>query len=79
MPTVGACTERRAGQPAVRLAVFTPCPLPPPPPPPVAGTVFGYSPKSHERQAGEFGHNDFYPVVVAACQAHGHDGRVALS
>jgi 2-methylcitrate dehydratase len=29
------------------------------------GTVFGYANDPH-RQAGEFGHNDFYPVVIAA-------------
>jgi len=31
------------------------------------GTVFGYNPKKPGHQAGEFGHNDFYPVVIAAC------------
>ena len=31
------------------------------------GTVFGYSGKNGFN-AGEFGHNDFYPVVIAACQ-----------
>lgn len=30
------------------------------------GTVFGYRADSKEHQAGEFGHNDFYPVVIAA-------------
>ena len=30
------------------------------------GTVFGYRSDSKEHQAGEFGHNDFYPVVIAA-------------
>lgn len=30
------------------------------------GTVFGYNPNKPGHQAGEFGHNDFYPVVVAA-------------
>lgn len=29
------------------------------------GTVFGYA-NDKSRQAGEFGHNDFYPVVIAA-------------
>jgi 2-methylcitrate dehydratase len=29
------------------------------------GTVFGYA-NDKKRQAGEFGHNDFYPVVIAA-------------
>eukprot|EP00922_Rhytidocystis_sp_ex-Travisia-forbesii_P036078 GHVS01053517.1.p1 GENE.GHVS01053517.1~~GHVS01053517.1.p1 ORF type:complete len:557 (-),score=66.32 GHVS01053517.1:164-1834(-) len=33
------------------------------------GTVFGYNASVPGHQAGEFGHNDFYPVVVAACQA----------
>ena len=32
------------------------------------GTVFGYNPKLKGHDAGEFGHNDFYPVVIAACQ-----------
>ena len=30
------------------------------------GTVFGYNSEIKGHQAGEFGHNDFYPVVVAA-------------
>jgi 2-methylcitrate dehydratase len=30
------------------------------------GTVFGYNAKVPGHQAGEFGHNDFYPVVIAA-------------
>ena len=30
------------------------------------GTVFGYDASSKLRQAGEFGHNDYYPVVIAA-------------
>lgn len=30
------------------------------------GTVFGYSAHLPGHQAGEFGHNDFYPVVIAA-------------
>lgn len=34
------------------------------------GTVFGYNPK-HNHLAGEFGHNDYYPVVIAACQQKG--------
>jgi 2-methylcitrate dehydratase len=38
------------------------------------GTNFGYNPRlGHTR--GEFGHNDFYPVVVAAAQQRGLDGR----
>lgn len=36
------------------------------------GTVFGYNPKLKNHQAGEYGHNDFYPVVIAACQANKH-------
>jgi 2-methylcitrate dehydratase len=31
------------------------------------GTVFGYDPTREGHNAGEFGHNDFYPVVIAAC------------
>ena len=31
------------------------------------GTNFGYNP-ALGHTAGEFGHNDFYPVVIAACQ-----------
>lgn len=31
------------------------------------GTVFGYNPKIPGHTAGEFGHNDYYPVVLAAC------------
>ena len=41
------------------------------------GTNFGYNP-SLGHTAGEFGHNDFYGVVVAACQQRGLDGRTAL-
>lgn len=32
------------------------------------GTVFGYNSALPGHQAGEFGHNDFYPVVIAAAQ-----------
>jgi 2-methylcitrate dehydratase len=32
------------------------------------GTVFGYNPNIPGHTAGEFGHNDFYPVVIAAAQ-----------
>jgi 2-methylcitrate dehydratase len=43
------------------------------------GTVFGYNPKIPGHTAGEFGHNDFYPVVVAAAQVTGSiDGKKAL-
>ena len=31
------------------------------------GTCFGYN-KALGRTAGEFGHNDYYPVIIAACQ-----------
>lgn len=31
------------------------------------GTVFGYDPNLEGHNAGEFGHNDYYPVVIAAC------------
>jgi 2-methylcitrate dehydratase len=41
------------------------------------GTNFGYNP-SLGHVAGEFGHNDYYPVVVAACQEKGLDGATAL-
>jgi len=43
------------------------------------GTVFGYNPKIPGHTAGEFGHNDFYPVVMAAAQVTGNvDGKKAL-
>ena len=32
------------------------------------GTVFGYNQNIPGHQAGEFGHNDFYPVVLAAAE-----------
>lgn len=41
------------------------------------GTNFGYNP-SLGFLAGEFGHNDYYPVVIAACQERGLDGATAL-
>jgi 2-methylcitrate dehydratase len=41
------------------------------------GTVFGYN-KKLGHFAGEFGHNDFYGVCVAACQMRGLDGKTAL-
>lgn len=41
------------------------------------GTNFGYNP-DRGHTAGEFGHNDFYPVAVAACQELGLDGKTAL-
>ncbi len=43
------------------------------------GTVFGFNAKIPGHQAGEFGHNDFYPVVIAAAQKRkdisGEQGR----
>jgi 2-methylcitrate dehydratase len=41
------------------------------------GTNFGYNP-ARGHVAGEFGHNDFYPVAVAAAQLAGLDGRGLL-
>ena len=41
------------------------------------GTNFGYNPERNAT-AGEFGHNDFYPVAIAAAQLAGLDGRQAL-
>lgn len=41
------------------------------------GTNFGFRPELGHT-AGEFGHNDFYPVVIAACQQRGLDGDTAL-
>jgi len=41
------------------------------------GTNFGYNPRTGYTR-GEFGHNDFYPVVVAACGIAGWDGAQAL-
>jgi 2-methylcitrate dehydratase len=41
------------------------------------GTNFGYNPQ-RAATAGEFGHNDFYPVAVAATQLAGFDGRQTL-
>jgi 2-methylcitrate dehydratase len=41
------------------------------------GTNFGYNPKLGHT-AGEFGHNDFYPVPIAAAQIAGLDGNAAL-
>lgn len=41
------------------------------------GTNFGYNPaRGHTK--GEFGHNDFYPVAIAAAQIRGLDGRQTL-
>ncbi|MGD9721298.1 MAG: MmgE/PrpD family protein [Pirellulales bacterium] len=41
------------------------------------GTNFGYNP-ARGATKGEFGHNDFYPVAVAAAQTAGLDGRGTL-
>jgi 2-methylcitrate dehydratase len=41
------------------------------------GTNFGYNPQRHATR-GEFGHNDYYPVAVAAAQLRGLDGRETL-
>ena len=41
------------------------------------GTNFGYNPELGH-VAGEFGHNDFYSVPIAAAQVMGLDGEVAL-
>lgn len=41
------------------------------------GTNFGYRPELGHT-AGEFGHNDFYSVVIAACQEKNLDGKTAL-
>lgn len=41
------------------------------------GTNFGFRPELGNI-AGEFGHNDYYPVVIAACQQKHFDGRKAL-
>jgi 2-methylcitrate dehydratase len=41
------------------------------------GTNFGYNPaRGHTK--GEFGHNDFFPVAVAAAQQRSFDGRQTL-
>lgn len=41
------------------------------------GTNFGYNPRTGQ-QRGEFGHNDYYPVALAAAQVAGLDGRKLL-
>jgi 2-methylcitrate dehydratase len=41
------------------------------------GTNFGYNP-ALGHTAGEFGHNDYYPVAVAAAQVAGRDGAFAV-
>jgi len=42
------------------------------------GTNFGYSLERPHHRAGEFGHNDFYAVPIAAAQMMGKDGAFAL-
>ncbi len=42
------------------------------------GTNFGYSAERAHHRAGEFGHNDFYSVPLAAAQLMGKDGAYAL-
>ena len=43
------------------------------------GTVFGYDASREGHNAGEFGHNDYYPVVIAACQNNpAYNGKDAL-
>jgi 2-methylcitrate dehydratase len=41
------------------------------------GTNFGFNPETGGT-AGEFGHNDFYPVAIAAAQIAGADGATLL-
>ncbi len=41
------------------------------------GTNFGYNPRTGAKR-GEFGHNDYYPVALAAAQLAGWDGRRTL-
>lgn len=43
------------------------------------GTVFGYRSEDQNFQAGEFGHNDFYPVVIAGAFSNSKlNGKSAL-
>jgi 2-methylcitrate dehydratase len=42
------------------------------------GTNFGYSVEREHHRAGEFGHNDFYAVPVAAARMMNRDGMYAL-
>lgn len=42
------------------------------------GTNFGFSQSRPHHRAGEFGHNDFYSVPIAAAQLKGLDGNAAL-
>ena len=41
------------------------------------GTVFGFNASLPGHQAGEFGHNDYYPVVIAANEAR--NGRMSFN
>jgi 2-methylcitrate dehydratase len=41
------------------------------------GTNFGFNPRTGQKR-GEFGHNDFYPVALAAAQLAGWDGSRTL-
>lgn len=41
------------------------------------GTNFGYNPRTGAKR-GEFGHNDYYPVALAAAQLAGWEGRRLL-
>ena len=41
------------------------------------GTNFGYNPRTGYKR-GEFGHNDFYPVAIAAAQLAGASGKQVL-
>ena len=42
------------------------------------GTVFGYNADIEGHTAGEFGHNDFYPVVIACAQQNPEiNGKIA--
>ncbi|MBW8883784.1 MAG: MmgE/PrpD family protein [Planctomycetia bacterium] len=41
------------------------------------GTNFGYNPRTGNCR-GEFGHNDYYPVAIAAAHIAGWDGRQTL-
>jgi 2-methylcitrate dehydratase len=42
------------------------------------GTVLGYNPTHSTRRAGEFGHNDFYSVAMAAAQIKHLSGHEAV-
>lgn len=42
------------------------------------GTVLGFSQSHPTRRAGEFGHNDFYPIAIAAAQMKHLSGHEAV-